>query len=558
MVTRVALGDVWTLDRKTPRAEAVAWRDGKIVAVGSMEEVAREAGPDAETIDTGATILPGFIDAHHHPCIAALYGGSVRLAPPLVTKMAELQSALREASKKLPEGAWLSATEWDEAHLDERRPPTLEELDDAVPDRPLFAPHYSCHRALANSKALALAGIDASTKDPPGGMISRDKRGRPDGLLIERGMSRVEALARRSLSTRDAEGFLARLASHHRDLVAVGITRVMDAAVPGDLAALYREADARKTLLVPTVLMPVSTTGYLDAPHDALDGPPTGTEEGLLTVGALKLIYDGAPTCAMCLGWFQLAGTSLNAFARSIKLGSLDPIRTTLSAKPRLGAKIRTGISIYAPDEAKDTVRKGLERGFAIATHAIGNEAIDVALAAYEAAGSKLHASRAPRLEHVTFVSREQVKRIAALGAVVVTQPHFVSLKAFAAGPLVPGLLTSALRSLLDAGIRVAGSSDYPVAGFDPLDAIRAAVTRKTVYGDVQEPEERVTLEQALALYTRESAGALGEGAARGTLTPGKRADVVVLTGKLGSVDDLARLKVQSTWIAGEAVFRAS
>ncbi|HEX7601355.1 MAG TPA: amidohydrolase family protein, partial [Polyangiaceae bacterium] len=311
--------DVRTMDAAGTIAEAIAWRDGRVVAVGTRAEVERVAGPDAETWDGGgATVLPGFIDAHHHPSIVALYGGLVRLVPPRVTDIASLQRALAEASAQLPPERWLVATGWDEALLAERRPPTRAELDDAVPDRPLMAMHYTCHRALANSRALDQAGISKATPDPSGGMISRGPKGVPDGLLLERGMSRVETLARESLCAHDLEGFLVRLAEHHRAMAAAGITRVVDATVPPDLIALYREAARRGLLTVPTVMMPVSTSGYLETPWDALDGPKTGHDEGPLVVGPLKLVFDGAPGCAMCLGWWQLAGTALGAWAMSL------------------------------------------------------------------------------------------------------------------------------------------------------------------------------------------------------------------------------------------------
>ncbi|MEI8254459.1 MAG: amidohydrolase family protein, partial [Deltaproteobacteria bacterium] len=349
---------VLTQDTLGTRAEAVAWREGAIVAVGSSTEVALVAGPGARSWDAaGATVLPGFIDAHHHPCIVALYGGVVRLAPPAVTDIASLQCALAAAASTLPPGQWLVATEWDEFLLAERRPPTRRELDDAVRDRPLFAMHYSCHRALANSRALELAGIGRGTPDPRGGLISRGVGGLPDGLLVERGMSRVETLARASTVAHDAEGFLSRLGRHHRDMAAAGITRVVDATVPADLAVLYREAARRGLLAIPTVMMPVSTSGYLETPWDALDGPVTGHEEGPLVVGPLKLVFDGAPGCAMCLDWWQAAGATLGSMAMSVRDRSLDPMRTALSLEPRVGRKVRTGINIYPRSEARDIVR---------------------------------------------------------------------------------------------------------------------------------------------------------------------------------------------------------
>ena len=246
-------------------------------------------------------MLPGFIDAHHHPGIAVLYGGVVELSAPEVTDIASLSRVLSSTAQGLQRGEWVIAMGWDELQLAERRPPTRAELDAAVPDRPLLALHYSCHRALANSRALELAGIGKHTPDPSGGFISRGRNGVPDGLLLERAISAVEALARASLVVSDAEGFFARLSRHHEAMARSGITRVVDATVPADVALLYREAARRGLLLVPTTMLPVSTTGYLEAPWDVLDGTPDDSDEGPLSTGPVKMVFDGAPTCAMCL-----------------------------------------------------------------------------------------------------------------------------------------------------------------------------------------------------------------------------------------------------------------
>jgi predicted amidohydrolase YtcJ len=499
--------------------------------------------------------LPGFIDAHQHPSLAALYAGGVQLVAPAVTDIASLQEALATAARALTPGAWLVAMNWDEARLKERRPPTRLELDDAVPDRPLFALHYTCHRGLANSRALELAGITRGTADPSGGVVSRGSNGEPDGLLIERGMSRVESLARAALCTRDADGFLERLGEHYRALLTCGITRVVDTAVPSDLFRLYEEAERRGLIPLPTVLMPVSTAGYLDAPADALQGPVTGTRQGNLRVGPVKLIVDGAPGCTMCLSWWQTAGTLLSTWAASVRQRSFDPLRLSMALEPRLGRAVHTGISLYRPDELEHVVLAAVERGFAIASHAEGNEAVAMALSAYAAAGPALGRAGMPRFEHVLFADRQQAARIADLGVAVVAQPYFLSLPAFASAPNIPGLPIKPLRWLWDAGVVVAGSSDFPVTHFDPLDGMRAAVQRRDSAGRVRAPEQCLTVEEACTLYTRNAARASGCLDECGTLRAGLRADLVVLDGPLSSPSSLDRARVRGTVVGGEVAF---
>jgi predicted amidohydrolase YtcJ len=554
-VTRVLRGRIYIGDEGKRRTEAIAWRDGSIVACGSERDVLAAAGAGAVVEDTGgSTVLPGFIDAHQHPSIIALYAAGVRLTPPEVTDIASLQRRIAAAASITAEGEWIVATHWDENLLAERRPPTRAELDDAAPDHPVFALHYTCHRGVANGRALDRVSIDRGSPDPAGGFIGRDSRGSPNGLLVERAMSPVESLARAALVARDAEGFFSRLLDHHRALAASGITRVVDAATPMDLVALYRAAADRGALIVPTLAMPVSTSGWLEAPWDAIEGPATGTTEGALEIGPVKLIFDGAPGCAMCLSWWQSAASLLHAFAISVAQRTLGPIRASMSLEPRMGAKIRTGITIYAREEAKRVIDAAIERGFAVATHAIGNEAIEHALEVYESV-DRLDSAGMPRLEHAAFLSPELVRRIAGVGAAVVTQPHFASLPAYEGAPSIPGIRNAPLRWLLDAGVKVAGSSDFPVAGFAPLDAIRSAVTRRTNRGRIYEGDQRISLDEAIAIYTRHAAEVTGCLSSRGTLEVGKRADLVVVDGPLETDRDLEHARVRATFIGGELVF---
>lgn len=531
-VATLLYGRIRTLDRGRPSAEAVAWEHGRILAVGGRAEVEAAAGPSPDVIDAGArTIAPGFIDAHHHVAVSALYDGALRLEAPRVHDVASLLSALREEAARVPAGRFVVGTQWDEGRLRERRAPTRDELDAALPEHPAFLLHYTCHRALANTRALALAGIDRARPDPEGGRIVRDRSGAPSGLLIEQGMSRVEALARAERVKRDGEGVLARMAAHYRAVARAGITRLCDAAVPHELLALFRELAARGGVSVPTHVCPVSSGGWLEPPLDALEGPPTGAREGPLVIGPIKLVFDGAPGCAMCLSWRQSLTVTARSALLSLRHRTVDPLRTALSVTPRLGRQIRTGIAIYRRDSARAIVARVSERGLGLATHAIGNEAIDTALDAYAAAGASLHRGGVPRLEHAAFASVAQARRMADLGIAAVVQPAMIAMPSMAGAAPIPGLPFMPLARLAAAGVALAGSSDYPVTTFDPLVGLRAAMGRTTAWGDTVDPEQRVDLDTALAMFTRGAAEVLGCADETGSLAPGKRADLVILDG---------------------------
>lgn len=550
MAATVVVGRVRTLDPAQPTAEAVLWEAGRLVAVGPRAHV-MEAARGAEVIDVGdAAVLPGFVDAHHHVSISALYDGALRLVPPTVTDVSSLQAALAAAARTSGADRWLVATHWDETLLRERRAPTRTELDAAVPDRPAFLLHHTCHRALANTRALELAGIDRHTSQPAGGEISRGAGGVPDGLLVERAMSRVEQLARADRLKVDARGVLDRMAEHYRAVARSGITRICDTAVPRDLLDVYRVLAARGDVLVPTHACPVSIHGWLAEPLDALDGAGSGEVVAPnLWVGPVKLVFDGAPGCSMCLTWGQSLVALVRTLGLTLRHRDLDAMRTALSIEPRYGRSVRSGIALYQPDDGARVVRTVAERGFGVASHALGNAAIETALDAYAAAGRVLTRGGVPRLEHAAFAEAGQARRMADLGIAAVVQPAMLEMHMAASAARIPGLPFFPLRRLASAGVKLVGSSDYPVHTFDPLAGIRAAMQRRNAHGDVIDPEERLDLDEALVAYTRNAAAVLGCGAETGTLVPGKRADVIVVDG----LEDAAP-QVTRTFVAGAPI----
>jgi predicted amidohydrolase YtcJ len=281
-------------------------------------------------------------------------------------------------------------------------------------------------------------------------------------------------------------------------------------------------------------------------------------------VGPIKLFMDGAERCAICVSATQVvrsAARTLRAAVGGEGLAAIRAVRDAPRLKPGPDRLLHAGELFWEQEPLDRAVRTAAERGFQVAQHAIGNEAIDRALTALEHAGGGLfELPGRPRLEHAMMLDEAACRRIAGLGTIAVVQPHFVYDMVgdvAALTPLPPPLALKPLRSLLDAGVTLAGSSDYPVSDFDVMASVRAAVTRGTRGGRVCEPEQAISVEEALRAYTLGSAEALGVDDVAGTLAPGKRADLVVLSGDPRRVDPdrLTDVSVVRTYVAGELAY---
>lgn len=551
---------VYPMTAPSDRADAVAVRDGKILAVGSAAALSALAGAGARRIDLGGRpLLPGFIDAHHHVLQAAIEGRGVSLER--CRTIDEVLVRLREEAAATPPGHWVVAHGYDTRLLAEQRHPRRDELDDACPSHPALAVEYSHHEGVGNSLALRAAGYDRHAADPPAGRIERSPDGEPNGRLVETALLPVAQLGRADCIARNASAVVDQLAAYERALFAVGIVRVGDPAVDPIGEALYRRAVAEGRFRLPVLMMPVGRHGPFAPPSSRLDGAPTGEGPEHLRVGPLKLFMDGANRCAMCYGAHQVQALIGHAIARSARTGSVAPIES-LRRRVRFDEQLvmHTGIRYYERTPLRDLVGAASERGFGVAIHAIGNEAVDYAIDALGSTRAR-HASRIPpRIEHANVITADLARRCGDLGIAVVAQPDFLRLPAFADVPPVPGLLHKALRTLRDAGVLVAGGSDAPVTGYDPLDGIRSAILRRTRSGARLEPEQALTAYEALDLYTRAAAIASGALDVTGTIEPGKRADLVVLSSDpcTASEDALDHIVVERTVLAGETVYERS
>jgi hypothetical protein len=410
-----------------------------------------------------------------------------------------------------------------------------------------------------NSKALALAGIGRDTPQPFAGEIKKDSDGNPTGHLIERGMTAVEKLSRDSLLSHTGDRLMETLPGAQKDLFSFGVTRIADPAAAPAYEAIYHKALEAGLLKMPVAIYPSSDKGLLDLPWDMLEHEPTGCGHDQIRVGPLKIFLDGADRLAVIMNPLQFAAAVFKTVARSIGSLSLDPFRVAARSPFRFGKdwKLHGGIMMAPAEELHKLVSQTVDRGFTLAFHAIGNEAIEQAINAISRVRDKHKDYPPPRIEHGILMTDELIKRTADLGIAIVTQPYFLTYLRSENVPSLPGIKLLPLRSLIDAGVRVSGSSDWPVASNQPLLAIERAITRITEGNERRDEHEAITAKEAIAMYTSEAAYVLGCSDDVGSLEAGKRADFILLSENPFNItsEQWKNLTIQETYLGGELVF---
>jgi predicted amidohydrolase YtcJ len=501
-------GRILSMDPAVGDPELLVVDGDRIVAAGDGGLLTR--WPQATIVDlAGRTLLPGLIDAHHHVSLAALHPRWADLAA--VGDLGGLGPVLRAHARREPEAEWVRGTGW-EKHGDWPVPLTRHDLDALGLVRPIVVEHFSVHQGLVCSRGLDRLGIGRHTPDPVGGEIVRDATGEPTGLLRETAWSSAHAVSLAGYADPDrwGEHIVARLRALHAE----GVTCVHDAACPPAAEAVFRRLAVRAELPSSVVLMP-HPTGLLGRPDASrLHGPTTGEGDEWLRVGAIKLFADGG----------------------------VEPL---IEAR-RDGVPFRAG-NPFPPID--DDVAAAVERGFDVAVHAIGNAGLQRAVEAFAAVAGH---ERRFRVEHATLASRDQAKALAALGATAVVQPSFVEVIGSRGGRVrFDDATWLPFADLLDAGVALAASSDDPCAPCRPLADSLLGVTRTLDSGAVFGADQGLGYLDWMRAWTIGAAHAGGQEHERGSLTPGKRADLVVVEGPL---DGTATPQVGETWVAGRRV----
>jgi hypothetical protein len=504
------------------KASAVTFRDGRIERVGDSRTMWAEAPPGATLLDLeGRTVVPGFTDAHAHVWkIGHLLTTMLDLRK--TSRMAELGESLRQRDRELPEAAWLVGRGFNEVAMEEKRKPTRSELDAAVPHRPTALTRTCGHIYVVNSAALKLAGITSQTQAPAGGVIERDDRGEPNGILRETAMGLINRVM--PPPTASAYQQMIRAALEHQ--LSCGITASSDCGVIPELLDVYREMDRRGLLPARILVMPLRK---VDGRTEPVSLPEKYTSDRL-QVDTVKFLADGG-----------LSGA------------------TAALSVPYRHANTR-GTLRFEKEELWRLSDESHKQGWRIATHAIGDVAIDMVLDIYE--GLAGHPNRlAHRIEHFGLPSGEQLQRAARIGVISVPQTIFIHALGANFLEMLPDEFvprTYPIRAMLDAGLTVALSSDAPVVEDDnPLAGMAAAITRRSRDGRPIAPEQAITAQEALYAYTMGGAVAAGQSDIRGSIKPGKLADVTVLSADPLAVEPeaLAQIRVEMTFLGGRKVF---
>lgn len=518
-------GRIRTIDPNQPRASAVAIANGRFLAVGSDDDVLALSKTGVKKIDLeGKSVVPGFIDAHTHPLYAGIR--HLRWVDCDLRSISAIQDAIRERAARTPPGEWVVGFKYDDTKTAERRKLTRKDLDEAVPDHPVFIQHRGGHTAYVNSAAYKAAGVGENTPDPPGGRFERGPDGDLNGGLAE---TATEPFWDKIPTDYTRDEYRQGVKLIGEMMTRSGVTSVTDAeGAPVDLRA-YQDARDNDDLLLRVYCFIVEKS--LDEMIEA--GVRTGLGDEWVKVGAVKLVCDGSIS-----------------------------ERTARLSEPFVGRPDDYGILVTEEDELYEQARRAHEAGWQIGTHANGDVAIDITLRIYERLQREQpRPDPRYRLEHCTVIDDSLVARIKALDAIpnpfsTYVYYHGEKMRHYGAERLNRMF---AVRSFLDAGIRVTQTSDYPPGPFEPMMAIQSSVTRTDSNGTLWGPDQRISVEDALRVATINGAYASYEEQIKGSIETGKLADLVVLGRDPTEVDpsEIIDIPIERTMVGGRWVYES-
>jgi predicted amidohydrolase YtcJ len=520
---------IWTVDKTRPNADAVAVLGERIVAVGSAADVDAWHGPQTKVFDAqGKLLLPGFNDAHVHFVDGGDHLQQVQLKDAATPE--EFARRIGERAKATPKGEWVTGGDWDEQKWSPPNLPTKELVDPLTPDTPVWVNRYDGHESLANSVTLKLAGITAKTPDPAGGQIVRDAQGNPTGVLRDAAQDLVFKVMP-PMSPAHRMRAIHQAMDHAASL---GVTSVQDMNPSYDDVRAYAELDEQHELTVRIYVAPLET-GWKD---QAKIGIRHGFGTPMLRMGAVKGYADGSLGSETAY-FFDAYTDAPNSH------GLLSDEMHPLSAM-------------------QQRLRGADAAGLQLCVHAIGDHAISIILDMFTSIEkSNGKRDRRWRIEHSQHMAARDFARYAKLGVIASVQPyHAIDDGRWAESRIGPERVkrTYAFRTFLDNGVRLAFGTDWSVAPLSPMWSVYAAVTRATLDGKNPNgwvPEQKLTVAEAVEAYTMGSAYAEFQEKEKGSITPGKLADFVVLSDDIFKIPPAAikNVKVEATFLGGRLVY---
>lgn len=530
-------GKIYTGAEGKPVVEAIAAKDGKVLAIGTIGEIMRYGGRNTKRIELkGRTVIPGLIDAHVH----FLSLGTRLLQVDCYWKpKEEIIAAIAKAVAEAKPGEWIQGRGFNQAVWDPPVWPTKEELDAVSPNNPVYVGRYCGHAAWVNSKALEIAGVTKDTPDPPNGAFLRDEKGEPTGILLEEGAMNA---VRKHIPPFTEEQLTKGLILANNECLSVGLTGVHDAGASKENIELVKDLYEQGNLKIRIYQMVRGPSESVD--YFLAHGPEIGLYGNRYTIRSVKMSLDGALGARGC--------------------AMLEPF----SDWPD---KTWTGVIRIPEDQFENEVKKVVQAGFQVRVHAIGDKGNRLTLDAYEAALNDLGflgKDIRPAIEHAQILHFTDIPRFRQLGVVASMQPvHATEDMLFAESRVGPYRILGgyAWKTLQSIDVPIAAGSDAPVSPINPFYGIHAAVTRQDRNNNPPGgwyPSQCMTREEALKAFTVGAAYVAFEEDIKGTLEPGKLADMVVIDRDIMDetkvpASEIWKTKVLKTIIGGEVVYEA-
>jgi predicted amidohydrolase YtcJ len=523
---------VYTVNAAKPWAEAIAIRDGRILAVGSTKDISRHKGKETKVIDAGGRlVLPGIADSHVHFVSGSSNLAMVDLAG--TKSVEEIQDRIRTYVQSDPQVGWIQGRGWMYPAFPGNMP-HKKFLDEIVPDRPAYMRCADGHSSWVNSKALALAGITRDTKDPEDGQIVRDEKGEPTGALLESAAHLVSRL----VPEPNAEEKLAALRQGLKEAARLGVVRVHGLGGEFEDLDLFDRLRREGSLTVRmTVAMWVDAPGPTDKDWKAYDDARAKWHDEWLAVDGIKLMLDGVID----------SGTG----------AMLDPYE---------GQKENKGKLFWTPEDYKKAVAAFNAKGIQVSTHSIGDAAIRLSLDAYEA-GQQAAGDPDVRnkIEHAEDIAASDIARFGRLGVIASFQPLHANPDPAWIGGWIKNAgpereqRAFAWKAVLDTGGRLAFGSDWPVVTISPWPGMQVAVTRQDLEGRPEGgwlPQHKVSIADAIYAYTMGGAYAMHREKDGGSIETGKLADLILVSQNIFDIDlhKIAETKVLLTMVGGKIV----